>query len=520
MLKPTFSYFSDSPVGKLNRILATTLGLTILTACANNSTPTEPSVPLVSMPQIASVPVPDSLTMVTGISWDEASEQFVVVTDSGQIAAIDGVTFELSGAVDSGVPSLIDITVGSSGILAITSSGERIQIVVDESGQPSVSGIASTALDFEVSGVAIHPLLSVPVVSRDSATGPALWLIEESGSSMALQLSDDTLTATSSLVLFGPTPLVSDATAPTIIRFAEDGTPDLRLQAQGLQSIEGVTNRDGTLILTGLAEDGIQTFAAYDVQNDEEINPDPNAGPAQLASVLVPESTIELPDSIKQPSGIAYDPMSDSIVLNTDQAEFYALAPDLSAIRYSFDVPGFSQGAVEDVQVVGPGDALVVAESGDMVPFTFDGTTWSPGPLVTAVAVDVEVSAIGHDPVSDELIYIAGTGPEKELIVTTRSGEFVERRKIDTQAIGIDNLDEYTVAGISYSEGVFYVLSEQYSRVFTMTPAGIVTGAYGLSDAVEPTGITVHDNLLWVVFDHEDSAPTPPMARYLLPTTP
>lgn len=60
-------------------------------------------------------------------------------------------------------------------------------------------------------------------------------------------------------------------------------------------------------------------------------------------------------------------------------------------------------------------------------------------------------------------------------------------------------------------------MSEQYSTVFTMTPEGVVTEAYGLADVEEPSGLTVYDGSIWVVLDHEDSEPAPPVARFPLP---
>lgn len=475
------------------------------------------TIPLVSMAQVASVPVPAVLTSLTGITWHESSGQFIAVSDSGQIATIDGNAFTLSGLIDSGLPTLADITAGDGNTIAMSSSGARVMVAVNETGQPQVVGTQTSTLDFVAQGIAIHPLLGVPVVSSDSSSGPSLWLLGESTTTLALQLNDETLTATSSLVLLGPTPLVSNAKAPVITRFDENGNPNLRLRAEGLSTIDGITNRDGTLIVTGSDSNNEPILAAYNVQNDEEINPDPSAGPATLTRLLQPTATISLPAEVVQPSGIAYDVLSDSLLVNTDQAEFFALSPDLVDIRYSFDVPGFTQGAIEDIHMIGPGRAAVVSESASYVPFEFDGTTWNARELVQVDGVDEEVSAIGHNEMTNQLAFIAESGPGKTLISTTLAGAPVQDIAIDTRAVGIDNLDDYTVAGITYHDGLFYVLSEQYSTVFTMTTAGVVTAAYGLDDAVEPTGLTVFDGSLWVVFDHEDSEPTPPVARYPLP---
>ncbi len=69
-----------------------------------------------------------------------------------------------------------------------------------------------------------------------------------------------------------------------------------------------------------------------------------------------------MPQGLTQPSGIAYDGESESLLVNTDQREFFALSPDLTDIRFKVDVPGFNQVNIEDIHVTGPGQAAMVVE--------------------------------------------------------------------------------------------------------------------------------------------------------------
>ena len=471
----------------------------------------------VTLPLLGTRPLPPELTAPTGIAWDIDSGHFVVVTDTGQIATFDGDSFALAGTAGSGVAELNDVSTGTDGPIALAPSGALVSFDVDETGAVTLGETVTPALDFEPRGVAVSPESGRPVISRDGPAGPVLWSIDGTTATEALQLADASLTDTRSLAILGSSYLVGDADAPAFTVFDETGSFEVRLQAGGLASIGGITNRDGTFVLAGTDVDGMAVLAAYDLSNGEEIDPDPAAGPATLNATLRSTERVALPDGLAQPSGIAYDGRTDSLVFSTDQAEFFALSPDLAEIRFGFDIPGFNQGAVEDIVVTGPGRALVVTEDADYVPFDHDGSAWTAGDIVTVDGVDEEVSAIGFDTATGQLVYLPESGPGKSLLVVAPTGELVQEIEIDTAAVGLENLDDYTVAGIAHADGTFYVLSERYSTVFTMTPDGTVTGAYGLEDAAEASGITVFDGSLWVVFDHEDSQPVPPVARFPLP---
>lgn len=471
-----------------------------------------PDVPVVEMAAVATIPVPDELTAPTGITWNPASERFIVVTDSGQVAAIHGDTFELTTVIDTDHDSFADITDDVNGPLAVTANGDLVDITIDADTITAVDRV-TLELDAPVTGVAIHPLAEAPIVSTDNPDGPTVWLIDDGEVVPAAELALAGLTETSSLFIQGANPVVTKASAATVYQFSPDGEVELELTAGSLNTVEGATSRDGTIIVTGTSADG-SVFAAYNVQNDEEIITDPTEGPAGLTSILTVAGSATLPDGITQPSGIAFDPASNSWLVNTDQAEFFSISEDFGEILFSFDVPGFAQGDVEDIHLLEPGNAVVVSESGDYVPFTYDGATWTAGDIVENAEVDFEASAIGYDPAAG-LLYAPKEGP-KELVITDLDGTLVNRTGFDTSAIGA-SLEDYTVAGIAHADGRTWVLSEQYSTVFEIDTDGTVIAAYGLADAAEPAGLAVHDGEFWIVLDHEDSDPTPPVQRYTLP---
>lgn len=472
---------------------------------------------VVPMPQVDAIPVPAELSALTGIAWHEASGHFVAVSDSGQIASLDSDSFAPVSIIDSGTDALSDVTVDTDGLLALAPTGERLSVVIDDAGEVQVSATRTATLDFEPRGVVVSPELDAALVSAGSASGPSIWAVDGASATEELQLEDATMTTASSLAVINGMFLASDADAPTVTIFDERGEFRARLGAEGMSSIEGITNKDGTFVFVGTDPSGAAVMATYNLTDGHEIDPDPAAGPATLTTTLTATESIDVPDGLAQPSGIAYDDESESMLVNTDQGEFFALSPDLSDVRFTVDVPGFNQGNIEDVHVTGPGEAAMVVEDASYVPFSYDGTTWVAGQRVVVDALDAKVSAIGVDEAAGQFVFIPEDGPDKSLIVTTPDGEFVQERDLDTSAVGIENLDDYTVAGISYHEGLFYVLSEQYSTILTMTPQGVVTNAYGLADAEEPSGLTVYDGSIWAVLDHEDSEPVPPVVRYPLP---
>ena len=118
---------------------------------------------------------------------------------------------------------------------------------------------------------------------------------------------------------------------------ASTGKPMLELIAEGMLSITGVTSRDGTVIIAGVDTAGDLAFTAYNVQNEEVIDPNPANGPATLTATLPRGGDIDWPDAIRQPSGLAWEPVSQSWVVTTDQGEFFSLSQDFADVLYTID---------------------------------------------------------------------------------------------------------------------------------------------------------------------------------------
>lgn len=334
------------------------------------------------------------------------------MSDSGQIASLDGDSFAPVSIIDSGVDALSDITVDTDGLLALAPTGERSTVEIDSAGLAQVSDTRPTTLDFEPRGVVVSPDFDGPLVSADSAAGPSVWALDGASATEELQLDDATMTTASSLAVINGMFLASAADAPTVTIFDERGEFGARLGAEGMSSIEGITNRDGTFAFVGTDTSGTAVMASYNLTDGHEIDPDPAAGPATLTTTLTATQSLPVPDGLTQPSGIAYDGESDSLLVNTDQGEFFGLSPDLTDIRFTLDVPGFNQGNIEDIHVTGPGQAAMVVEDASYVPFSYDGTTWSAGEQVVVDALDAEVSAIGFDEAAGQLVFIPEDGPD------------------------------------------------------------------------------------------------------------
>ena len=476
----------------------------------------------VTLEQVATVPVPEPLTAPTGIVWHAPSTSFVVVTDSGQIATIDGESFAARGVIASGLDSLADVTAGADGsLLAADASGTLVDLSVDAGGAPVLGESVTVTTEGPLTGVALADELDGPGLLVDTATGPTVFELEDGIADEVLRLDGGGIERSAALALAGGERLVvADAASPRLVSFGFDGRVQLELRPEGLSTIEGVTVRGGTIIVAGRDVMNAPTFAAYDFDSGETIDPDPAAGPATLAATLPRAGESAWPEAVRQPSGLAWEPASASWVVATDQGEFFSLSEDFAEVRQRIALEGFGQGEIEDLHLAGAGRVLVVAEDGGYVPITLEGDTWRSGAYVENPAVDVEVSAIGYRSDEDALYYIANAGVGRALIVTTPDGRLVARRPIDTSAIGIDSLDGYTVASLFWTGEEFLVLSERYATVFAMGADGVVRRAWGLADAVEPSGLALRDGTLHVASDHEDSEPVPPVARYRLPDAP
>ncbi len=512
---------------RLPPILIPLLSCSLL-ACADGTpkqthTPSRPDAgspqveQIVQMEPVAQIPIPSSLGLVTGVTWQAQAELFLATTQDGKVALFDGKSYELRVSVNVATEALIDINSQQEQIVALSASGQAIYLKYQGEDQLEVLALDSTHKLSSTQGIALHPQSGQTLFSVDSDQGPQIWTISEQGPEQLLQLQEAYLKRSDSFSIFGAEPVVVKRDSAQLFVFKEDGTPSLRLKCDGMKIVTGVTTRDGTIIASGISEDNQMVFSAYNLQNEEQINPNPVEGPAQLASILTAAAEHSLPQPIRQPSGIAWDAQSKHWLLSTDQGEFFALAEDLSHVASFRDIPGFVQGEVEDIHLLGLGRAGVVSESGNYIPFTYDGHAWQPGTIVENQALDFEVSAFAVDYERGRFYYIANSGPGKRLVVTDAQGQALQEHALDTQTVGLENFDVYTVAALVFHQGSLYLLSEQYSSVFKLSPEGVFEAGWGLDDAAEASAMTIFDGKLWVAFDHEDSAPTPNMKSYLLP---
>lgn len=529
---------SPAPRGLRMRPLAAALaaalgGALVLGACSSGSSDDErPAMPSASgeasapadgparveMAPVATVRVPAELTGPTGIAWHAPSAHFVVVTDSGQVATIDGERFELVDLVASGLDALDDVTAGEGGeLLALAGAGTLVALDVDAAGTPTIGASTAVALDAPATGIAFADPLDGPALSVDGAAGPVILEVEGGAADAVLELDAPDLGRTASLAVLGDAVVLAEGDAATLRVFDLDGTETLTLGAGGLGRVAGLASRDGTVIVAGTDAAGEAAFVAYDFQNAEEVEPDPADGPATLETTLARTGSTALPDGVRQPSGLAFDAATDSWLVATDQGELVVLDEAFADVRRRIDLPGFGQGEIEDLHLGRTGEVLLVAEDGGHVSARFDGTTWTAAAPVANPAVDVEVSAVAYRADGDTLHYVAESGPGKALITTARDGTEVTRTPIDASAVGLDSFDDYTVSSLVWTGDGFLVLSERYSTVFEMDADAVVTRAYGLDEAVEASGLALAGGELVVAFDHEDSAPVPPLGRYARP---
>ncbi len=95
----------------------------------------------------------------------------------------------------------------------------------------------------------------------------------------------------------------------------------------------------------------------------------------------------------------------------------------------------------------------------------------------------------------------------------------MSRRTLTYQGDVVGSLFDYDGAGVQLYNGKIYVLSDLYNDLLEISLEGDVLRTFGIDPAVlrEPTDLFIHDDLVYVVGDHENDEPTPSLTVFALP---
>jgi uncharacterized protein YjiK len=246
---------------------------------------------------------------------------------------------------------------------------------------------------------------------------------------------------------------------------------------------------------------------------------------APLDSKIVSiEQQIELESQITAPSGIAYDYDHQQFLVITDNSEFFVLKEDLSEVRFKSTLQDRLEK--EGITYIGDNQAVLLSEDGTVlfmqeseehkwVESRRQAKHFAPsGPLGSAA----------YDRVNQH-IYTANKRGEKVIYQLDREGKLIDSfplRLSDqlTAQQAYDLTTDYTVAGMTYSDGYLYLLSEAYSTIFKLNvETREVDELFGVNEMLESAGITAKDqHTFYVIGDAEAYLPKPPIYQVRLPS--
>jgi|GEM_PF-1745055 len=250
----------------------------------------------------------------------------------------------------------------------------------------------------------------------------------------------------------------------------------------------------------------------------------PIADEASLALVR----TIALPPSIKQPSGI-YSPDGNQWLINTDQAEIILLDSDFALTTQTtlaFETVDCNQGCTEGI-TGSIASALVITDAGVVGKFDADPNGYS---LTQEYTLDFrnqegelfDYAGIGYDALTQQYYLISDSNDADavdELFVLDSDFKLVSRHAITYPGETDGSINEYDAQGVQFYQGSVYFVSQAFTKFVKMNLSGGIEAVYDIdaTDIAEPSDFAINNDLIYMIGDHEDDQPVPPISVYQLP---
>ncbi|CAM2070575.1 hypothetical protein SCOR_34690 [Sulfidibacter corallicola] len=256
-------------------------------------------------------------------------------------------------------------------------------------------------------------------------------------------------------------------------------------------------------------------------KHKERVSPIENA--AELALVEL----ISLPEDVKQPSGI-WRSAQGQWFLTTDQAEVFELDEDFQSVG-QFDVDyqnvQCNQGCTEGIS----GDdanVYVLTDEGYVARYERDMDTYQYREEFDVAypgndGETLSFSGLTHRADSNSFFLLSDGAEDQEDILLEVDAAFNElsRRTLSYQGEVEGSIFDYDAAGVQYYDGKIYALSYAYKDLLEISLDGEIQRTFGIDPTIlrEPSGLFIQDDRVYVVGDHENNEPTPPVAVFALP---
>lgn len=249
--------------------------------------------------------------------------------------------------------------------------------------------------------------------------------------------------------------------------------------------------------------------------------------PVENTAELVVVAQQTLPAEIKQPSGLWRNDAGHWF-MTTDQAEVFELDADLAPVtRFEVDYESVqcNQGCTEAVSAR-DGDLYVVTDLGYVARYEASSQGYQYREEFDITYSDgaggwLPFSGLTYRAETDTFFLISDGGEDQADVLLEVDSLFNElsRRTLTHQGEVVGSLFDYDAAGVQLYNGKIYALSDLYNDLLEISLEGEVLRTFGIDPAVmrEPADLFIHDDRVYVVGDHENDEPTPPLTVFALP---
>jgi len=345
---------------------------------------------------------------------------------------------------------------------------------------------------------------------------------------------------------------VFDAEANNLVSFNPDTNSRKRRKIKGNMALQGISlEKDNFLIL---AQEGSQFAVLHYLLDDENFthlaswylegfgetvfndialilvlvvdkSELSGVGPIEESAELQLVKQINLPEGITQPSGI-WSMDDGTWMLITDQAEMYSLSADfqlLEKVAIEFESINCNQGCTEAI-VGGKDKFYALTDSGLIGHFAKSNGSYK---LETEYQLEekdadgnpYEYSALAHNPDSGEFYLITDQNDEDvtdELIILDSNFSLIEKHNITYKESVENSIYSYDAQGLVLVGDALLVLSEQFTKVLKLSLEGEILEVYELDeeDVSHPSDIAVRDGQIYIIGDHENEDPVPPVSVF------
>lgn len=281
----------------------------------------------------------------------------------------------------------------------------------------------------------------------------------------------------------------------------------------------------------GLMPDGRVAVSTTDTEHNLFLVMDKSQligqGPIEDSGELALVAQTPLAESIKQPSGL-WSLQDQSWMMITDQAEMFALDANFNItekVDVVFDSINCNQGCTEAI-VGGVDEFFALTDSGLVGQFNkVDGhyrlTQEHQISVKNEEGDSYRYSGLGMDEATGEYYLVPDQSGEDQtdvLIVLNPDFSLKEKHNITFSGKAEGSIFEYDAQGVQYADGHVYVLSEKYTKLIQLNLSGEIVAVYDLSeeDVSDPSDFAIRDGEVYILGDHENDEPVPPVSRFVI----